>query len=43
LTRLGFDHEGTTREARIAGGEYRDVEQYGLLAAETELGGVRDD
>lgn len=43
LTRLGFAHEGTTREARVAGGEYRDVEQYGLLATEADVGGVRDD
>lgn len=41
LDRLGFAHEGTTREARISGGEYRDVKQYGLLA--DEFGGGPDE
>ena len=29
--RLGFVHEGTAREAQFAGGEYVDVERFGLL------------
>ncbi|APX95348.1 GNAT family N-acetyltransferase [Natronorubrum daqingense] len=29
--RLGFVHEGTAREAQFAGGEYVDVDRYGLL------------
>lgn len=32
--RLGFSHEGTTRETQFAAGEYVDVERYGLLADE---------
>jgi len=36
--RLGFVHEGTTREAWFASGDYRDVERYGLL--ENEYAGV---
>lgn len=34
LQRLGFVHEGTTRDARFTNGEYLDSEQYGLLASE---------
>jgi ribosomal-protein-alanine N-acetyltransferase len=29
--RLGFVHEGTTREAQFAHGEFADVQRYGLL------------
>lgn len=32
--RLGFVHEGTTREAWFLNGEYADVERYGLLTDE---------
>ncbi|WP_121823186.1 GNAT family N-acetyltransferase [Halostella salina] len=32
--RLGFTHEGTTRETQFADGEYVDVERYGLLVDE---------
>lgn len=32
--RLGFVHEGTTREAQFADGRYVDVERYGLLVDE---------
>ncbi|WP_135822234.1 GNAT family N-acetyltransferase [Halostella litorea] len=32
--RLGFVHEGTTRETEFADGEYVDVERYGLLVDE---------
>ena len=32
--RLGFVHEGTARKAQFAGGEYVDVERYGLLVDE---------
>lgn len=32
--RLGFTHEGTTREAQFANGDYRDTERYGLLRNE---------
>ncbi len=34
LDRLGFVHEGTARECRIADGKYRDVERYAVLADE---------
>lgn len=34
LERLGFVHEGTARETQFAGGEYVDVERYGLLVTE---------
>lgn len=34
--RLGFVHEGTSREHQFADGEYVDVERYGLLAEEWE-------
>ena len=34
LDRLGFVHEGTARECRIADGEYRDVERFAVLADE---------
>jgi len=34
LDRLGFVYEGTARECRIAGGEYRDVERFAVLADE---------
>lgn len=34
LERLGFVHEGTDRECRVASGEYGDVERYGLLENE---------
>ena len=34
LRRLGFTHEGTSREHVFRKGEYRDTEQYGLLADE---------
>lgn len=34
LDRLGFVHEGTARECRFAGGEYRGRERYGLLEDE---------
>jgi len=34
--RLGFVHEGTTREAQFADGDYRDTERYGLLENEWE-------
>ncbi|MEF8859227.1 MAG: GNAT family protein [Halolamina sp.] len=32
--RLGFVHEGTTREAQFADGEFADVQRYGLLEDE---------
>lgn len=32
--RLGFVHEGTTRETQFIDGEYVDVERYGLLSDE---------
>jgi len=32
--RLGFVHEGTTRETQFADGEYVDLERYGLLVDE---------
>lgn len=32
--RLGFVHEGTSRKAQFAEGEYVDAERYGLLADE---------
>lgn len=32
--RLGFVHEGTARETAFAGGEYVDVDRWGLLADE---------
>ena len=34
LTRLGFVHEGTARDARFTGGAFEDAHQYGLLAHE---------
>ena len=34
LERVGFIHEGTTRESAFAAGEYVDEEQYGLLETE---------
>lgn len=34
LRRLGFAHEGTSREHVFRKGEHRDTEQYGLLADE---------
>ena len=34
LRRLGFVHEGTSREHVFRKGEHRDTEQYGLLADE---------
>lgn len=34
--RLGFAHEGTSREQGFVDGEYVDVDQYGLLADEWE-------
>lgn len=40
LERLGFVHEGTARECRLAGGEYGDVHQYAVL--ETEWTGPED-
>ena len=34
LERIGFTHEGTTREATFANGEYVDEVRYGLLEGE---------
>lgn len=34
--RLGFVHEGTSRDHQFADGEYVDMERYGLLADEWE-------
>ena len=34
LERLGFTHEATIRESQWIGGEYRDVEWFGLLRSE---------
>ncbi|MFC4987404.1 GNAT family N-acetyltransferase [Saliphagus infecundisoli] len=34
LSRLGFVHEGTSRDARFTEGAFRDAHQYGLLAPE---------
>ncbi|AGB17723.1 acetyltransferase, ribosomal protein N-acetylase [Halovivax ruber XH-70] len=34
LERLGFVHEGTKRECRVCGGEYRGVDQYAILDEE---------
>lgn len=34
LEQLGFTHEGTKRETAFVGGEYVDMEQYGLLESE---------
>lgn len=31
---LGFEHEGTRRESEFMGGEYRDMEVYGVLEDE---------
>lgn len=34
LERLGFVHEGTTRDSRYRRGEFQDMRMYGLLADE---------
>lgn len=43
LERLGFEHEGTTRDARWHDGGYQDCHRYGLLAPEFDPSDVLDD